>query len=65
MEGFARGSFLRETVNAWDFSGLKDIFQVFNQIVFLSRNPGREKAVACLSEGWGMLWQRVESSAMR
>ena len=34
----------------WDFSGLKDIFQVFDQFVILSSSEEREEAAACLFE---------------
>ena len=65
MGGFAIQSFWRETVNVWDLSGLKDILQVFDSLVVPSRSTEREEAAACLSEGQGVLRQRVKSSAMR
>ena len=52
----------REKVKAWDLSGLKDIFQVFDQLVILSRSEEREEAAACVSERWGMSRHRVLSS---
>ena len=38
------------------------MFQVFDKIVTLSRSVEREEAAVCLSEWWGISWQRVESS---
>ena len=49
MGGFAVWPFWRESV--WDFSGLKDIIQVFNQFVILLRSEEKEEAAAYLSEG--------------
>jgi len=63
--GFAIWSFLREILRLWDLSGLKDVFQVFHQLVILSKSEEREEAAACLSEGVVMSWQRVESSAIK
>ena len=40
----------------------KDMFQVFDQLVILSRSAESEDAAACRSEGWEMVRQRVESS---
>ena len=34
-----------------DLSGMKDIFQVFDQLVILSRPEEREEAAALVSEG--------------
>ena len=34
-----------------DFSGLKDIFQAFDQFEILSRSHEREESAACLPEG--------------
>ena len=45
--------------------GLKVTFQVFDQLVIPERSAEGEVATVCLSEGWGMLWQRVESSAKK
>ena len=50
-----------ERVSVWDFSGLKDIFQVIDSFVILSKSVEREEAAACLSEGCHC--KRVESSA--
>ena len=42
----------RETVRVLDLSGLKDIFQVFDQLViFFPWSEKREEATAYLSEG--------------
>jgi len=60
MKGIARWSFRRETVIVWDFSRLKDIFQVFDQLVILSRSAELEEAPVYIYEGWKMLRQRVE-----
>ena len=65
MGGFARRSFWRDTVSASDLSVLKDIFQVFYQLLVLSRSAEREEAAACRSEGLEMMLQRVESSAKK
>ena len=48
MVGFSVWSFQRERERerVWDFSGLKDIFQVFDQFVILSRSEEREEAAA-------------------
>ena len=51
MGGFAEWSIQRESVSEWDFSGLKDMFQVFDQFVILLRSEERKEAAACLSEG--------------
>ena len=41
-----------ETETERDFSGLKDVFQVFKQfVIFLSRSEESEAAATCLSEG--------------
>ena len=37
-------------MNVWDFSGLKDMFQVFEQFVILSTSEEEQDATACLSE---------------
>ena len=50
MGGFARWSFRRDRVSVWDLLGLKDIFQVLDQLLILSRSADREEAAACLSE---------------
>ena len=42
---------LGEIVKVRHFSGLKDIFQAFDQFVIFSRSEEREEAAACLSEG--------------
>ena len=44
-------------------SGLKDTFQVFDQLMILSRSVEREEAAVCLFEGGGMSRQRVTPSA--
>ena len=49
MEGFARWLFRRDRVSVWDLSGLKDIFQVLNQLLILSTSAEREEVAACLS----------------
>ena len=41
----------RNKVCVRDFSGLEDLFQVFDQFVILSMFEEREEAAACLSEG--------------
>ena len=53
MGVFAIWSFWRERDrDVSDVSGLKEIFQVFDQLViFFSRSQEREEAAACLSEG--------------
>ena len=45
------------------FSGLKEV--LFDQFVILSMSEEKEEIAACLSKGYGMSWQRVESSANR
>ena len=40
----------RERAREREFSGLKDIFQVFDRFVILSKSEEREDASACLSE---------------
>jgi len=39
-----------ERVRVRDLSGFKDIFQVFEQLVILSRSEESEEAASCLSE---------------
>ena len=48
--GFARWSFRRDRVSVWDLLALKDIFQVLDQFLFLSRPAEREERLlpACL-----------------
>ena len=38
----------RERVSVCDFSGMKDMFQVFDQFMILSRSEEREETAACL-----------------
>ena len=38
-----------QRVSVWDFSGLKDMFQVLDQSVILASSEEREEATACLS----------------
>ena len=52
MGGFAVQSFRREIVRVCDFSGLKDIFQVFAQFVILSRSEEMEEAFWQKDEGF-------------
>ena len=51
MGGFAVRSFRKERVSVRDFSELKDMLEVFDQFVVLSRSEEREWAAVCLSEG--------------
>ena len=51
MGWFSEWCFWREIVSVWDFSGLNEMFQVFDQFVILARSEEREEVVACLSEG--------------
>ena len=39
----------RERVSVCDFSGMKDMFQVFDQFMILSRSEEMEEAAACLA----------------
>ena len=50
-------------MNVWDFSGLKDMFQVFDQFVILSKSEEEQDATACLSEGGGISGQ-IESGVI-
>ena len=43
-EGVSKRSFQRDIVRVWDLSGLKDIFQVSDQLVILSRSAKSEEA---------------------
>ena len=51
MEGFASRYFQRDRVSVQDLLGLKDIFQVLDQLLILSRFAEREEAATCWSEG--------------
>ena len=37
-------------VYVWDLTGLKDIFQMLEQLLILSRSAEREAAAACLKD---------------
>ena len=67
--GFALRSFWkerkRERVRVWDFSGFRHIPSVLPVCDFCQILRRGERLLPCLSEGCGMSWQRVESSAKR
>ena len=48
MGGFARWFLQRDMMSVWDLLGLKDIFEVLDQLYILSRSAEREDATPCL-----------------
>ena len=59
MGGIARRSFQRDKMSVWNLSGLRDIFQVLDQLLIPSGSAEREEAVACLFESWEMIQQII------
>ena len=51
-EGLPDDLFERDSLSEWDLSGLKDIFQVLDQLMILSTSAEREKRLlfACLKD---------------